>query len=359
MISRAIIKLILILIIFQTTSCGNHGPEIEIIHLPPFTNRYFKMLWNNKLPGTPTSPLFIDDSSMIVGTDEGSLHQFSLSNGSVIREIDGLNRLTGIDWFGDCIAILSYSGYLNLLDSNFNILFEEILPGNQFNPPRNVKNYLCCFNMRGTVFIIESENLRIYSIKTGNMWGTGRTGIIPTEHFIYSISGNGLWKIDIEHKKIINFRIFEQPELLTDLWVGDTLIVIANSRGEIKLVDINNMQILGQLITGLNCPLKITIANNNLYYQSKCGEVGCYELVNYSLLWKYKLQSNSYVKPLIIGDIIFTGDEEGSLYKINRWSGSVLNIKKLTDQNIIELSRYGNYLIIIGLKGGLYVLVEA
>ncbi|MGC9367596.1 MAG: hypothetical protein ACP5FK_11225 [bacterium] len=352
------IKFTAVISLLVLAGCSNPQPEPEIIHLPNINNVYFKFIWSKNLPGTPTYPLFLSDSAILVGTDEGTLHQYSLTRGELIREIGGMKRLTGIAPCKEGIAILSYSGYLDILDYNFNCTAREILPGIQFYPPVVADNYLCCYNIEGTAFIVESEQLHIYSVKTENMWGTGRTGIIAEGNSIYSISENGLWKIDVGGKTIDKSSQFDSLELLTDLWVGHELIAVSNSWGEIKLVDKHNFQILYHFITGLNCPVKTTVQDNYLYYQSNCGELGCVELVNYSLMWKYQLKGNSYTKPLVIGDIILTGDDQGYLYKLNRWSGMELNLKKITDQNIIEIVRHDRYLIIMGLKGGLYVLVE-
>lgn len=345
-------------VIFMLAGCSSPQSELEIIHLPVCNNVYFKLIWSENLQGTPTYPLFISDLVMLVGTDEGSLYQFSLVQGSLIRETGGMRRLTGIARWNEGVAALSYSGYLDILDTNFNCSAQEILPGIQFYPPVKVNNYLCCYNIEGTAFIIETEGLHIYSVQTENMWGTGRTGMMVEGNSIYSISENGLWEISVRDKTVSNRCRLDSNELLTDLWVSKYLIAVSNSWGEIKLVNKHNFQLLHRLSTGLNSPLKIIIEDNYLYYQSNCGELGCLELVNFSLMWKYQLQGNSYIKPLIIGDIILTGDDQGYLYKLNRWTGNEMNLKKITDQNIIEIVRHGKYLIIMGLKGGLYVLVE-
>ena len=228
----------------------------------------------------------------------------------------------------------------------FNYTGDEVWKFNQYTKEEKKTNPSLFMASKNDTLVIADNISRVYAvnIKDGNLlWLNNNSSpfnseikiykdrffVIDYENILHCYSlkdGRKLWSYKTE-----NVLIKSQKKL--SIIIVDNIVYFNNSIGDITALDFKKGNLIWQLPT----------QNNNIYAQSFSLKIS--DIVNYKkfiyfsnnkneffsinsrnglLNWKQKI--NSFIRPVVLEDVIVTVSLEGFLIFINRMSGDIIRI---------------------------------
>ena len=196
-------------------------------------------------------------------------------------------------------------------------------------------------------YLIVADNLAKYfmlNIETGELiWSkrnvapfNSQIKIYQDKFFITDFSntlrcfslknGDELWRV-----KTQNSLIRSQKKL--SIVIVKDIVYFNNSIGDISAVDLNNGELLWQLPTQNTLIYEssfsletsdIVTDNKSLYFSNNQNQFFSIDLDSGNFNWETKINSN--LRPIIIGNILFTISLEGYLFLIDKNKGSIIRV---------------------------------
>ncbi len=212
-------------------------------------------------------------------------------------------------------------------------------------------------------YLIVADNIAKYyilDIETGELIWTKRNiapfnsqiKIYKDKFFIIDFSntlrcfslknGDELWSV-----KTQNSLIRSQKKL--SIVIVKDIVYFNNSIGDISAVDLNSGELLWQLPTQNTLIYEssfsletsdIVTDNKSLYFSNNQNQFFSIDLDSGNFNWETKINSN--LRPIIIGNILFTVSLEGFLFLIDKNKGSIIRVTdvfdnfKLKKRNLIK-----------------------
>ena len=216
----------------------------------------------------------------------------------------------------------------------------------------NNENYLIVADNLAKYFILDIETGELIWSKRNVAPFNSQIKIYQDKFFIIDFSntlrcfslknGNELWSV-----KTQNSLIRSQKKL--SVVIVKDIVYFNNSIGDISAVDLNSGQLLWQLPTQNTLIYEssfsletsdIVTDNKSLYFSNNQNQFFSIDIDSGSFNWETKINSN--LRPIIIGNILFTVSSEGYLFLIDKNKGSIIRVTDVFDKfksknrNLIE-----------------------
>ena len=152
-----------------------------------------------------------------------------------------------------------------------------------------------------------------------------------TLHCFSLKNGDLIWKLQTE-------KSFIRSQKKTSIVISDGLIFFNNSIGDITAADINTGDLIWQTSTQPNTIYQeaysykasdLVISKNSIIFSNNKNEFFLLDKETGMIQWKQSI--NSYVRPTIIDNLIFTVSLEGYLVIIDKKSGKILRATDIFD----------------------------
>ena len=173
---------------------------------------------------------------------------------------------------------------------------------NEYPFNSNIKKY------KDKIFVIDYKNtLRCYNIK----------------------DGSECWNLQTEES-------FTIPNIKYSLIILNGNVIFSNSVGDITAVDIKTGLIIWQLPTQSSSIInetynfktsKLVSDGNSIYFSNNKNQFYSIDLKTGTTNWINDVNSN--IKPILVGNLIFTISKEGYLYLIDKNKGNIVRITDL------------------------------
>ena len=120
------------------------------------------------------------------------------------------------------------------------------------------------------------------------------------------------------------------------LLIIDEMVIFSNSVGDITSVDIETGLIIWQLPTQSSNIInetynfkisKLVSDGNSIFFSNNKNEIYSVDVKTGIVNWTNNLNSN--IKPVIVGNLIFTVSDEGYLYVIEKNKGNIIRVTDL------------------------------
>ena len=152
-----------------------------------------------------------------------------------------------------------------------------------------------------------------------------------TLHCFSLQNGNLIWKIETE-------KSFIRSQKKTSIVISDDLVFYSNSIGDITAVNINTGDLVWQTSTQPNTIYQeaysykasdLVISKNSIIFSNNKNEFFLLDKNSGMIQWKQKV--NSYVRPTVIDNLIFTVSLEGYLVILEKKSGTIIRATDIFD----------------------------
>ena len=141
--------------------------------------------------------------------------------------------------------------------------------------------------------------------------------------------GSECWKLQTENS-------FTLSNIKSSLIVLNEIVIFSNSIGDITAADIENGLIRWQLPTQSSSIInktynfkvsKLVSDGNSIFFSNNKSEFYSIDLKTGNINWINEINSN--IKPIIVGNLIFTISDEGYLYLLDKNKGNTLRVTDL------------------------------
>lgn len=216
----------------------------------------------------------------------------------------------------------------------------------------NNKNYLIAADNLAKYYMLNIETGELIWSKRNVAPFNSQIKIYQDKFFIIDFSntlrcfslknGDELWSV-----KTQNSLIRSQKKL--SIIIVKDIVYFNNSIGDISAVDLNSGELLWQLPTQNTLIYEssfsletsdIVADNKSMYFSNNQNQFFSIDLDSGNFNWETKINSN--LRPVIIGNILFTISLEGYLFLIDKNKGSIIRVTdifdnfKLKKRNLIE-----------------------
>ena len=234
---------------------------------------------------------------------------------------------------------------------NFGINKKLIWKNNFYSKNEKKQNPILYFDSDDKILIVADNIAKYYAINLINnklLWSKNSVApfnsqikIYKDKFFIIDFSntlrcfslknGNELWSV-----KTQNSLIRSQKKLSVVL-VKD-IVYFNNSIGDISAVDLNSGELLWQLPTQNTLIYEssfsletsdIVTDSKSLYFSNNQNQFFSIDIDSGNFNWETKINSN--LRPIIIGNILFTISLEGYLFLIDKNKGSIIRVTDVFD----------------------------
>jgi len=144
-------------------------------------------------------------------------------------------------------------------------------------------------------------------------------------------NGNLIWKIETE-------KSFIRSQKKTSIVISDDLVFYNNSIGDVTAVNINTGDLVWQTSTQPNTIYQesysykasdLVISKNSIIFSNNKNEFFLLDKNSGMIQWKQNV--NSYVRPTVIDNLIFTVSLEGYLVILEKKSGKIIRATDIFD----------------------------
>ena len=205
----------------------------------------------------------------------------------------------------------------------------------------NNENYLIVADNLAKYFMLNIETGEIIWSKRNVAPFNSQIKIYQDKFFITDFSntlrcfslknGDELWSV-----KTQNSLIRSQKKL--SIVIVKDIVYFNNSIGDISAVDLNSGELLWQLPTQNTLIYEssfsletsdIVTDNKSLYFSNNQNQFFSIDIESGNFNWETKINSN--LRPIIIGNILFTISLEGYLFLIDKNKGSIIRVTDIFD----------------------------
>ena len=144
-------------------------------------------------------------------------------------------------------------------------------------------------------------------------------------------NGNLIWKIETE-------KSFIRSQKKTSIVISDDVVFYSNSIGDVTAVNINTGDLVWQTSTQPNTIYQeaysykasdLVISKNSIIFSNNKNEFFLLDKNSGMIQWKQNV--NSYVRPTVIDNLIFTVSLEGYLVILEKKSGKIIRATDIFD----------------------------
>jgi outer membrane protein assembly factor BamB len=240
------------------------------------------------------------------------------------------------------IIFFDNKGSLVKFDNNSKLIWKK----NYYSKSEKKLNPVMQF-ANNTQFLVVADNIAKYymlNIETGELiWSKNNLAsfnsqikIYKDKFFVVDFSntlrcfslknGNELWNV-----KTQNSLIRSQKKL--SMVIVKDIVYFNNSIGDISAVDLNKGELIWQLPTQSSLVYEsafslessnIITDNKTLFFSNNKNQFFSIDILTGSYNWETKI--NSSVKPIMVGNILFTVSLEGYLFLIDKNNGNILRV---------------------------------
>jgi len=248
----------------------------------------------------------------------------------------------------DNLIFFDSKGSIVKFDQNSDLLWKK-----NFYNKQEKKNHPILFFAKNETTLIVADSISKYyalNIKTGEILWTKYNNApfisdikINDDKFFVVDSNNVLSCISITDGTLIwqnksENNIIKSTKKIS-IVINKDKVIFNNSVGDISALDINNGNLKWIITTGdKNTSIKpyllklseLVISKNSLIFSNNNNSFYSVNLANGLINWTQNI--NSYLRPAIVNDFIFTVTNEGYLIVIDKTTGNIIRITDIFDK---------------------------
>jgi len=274
---------------------------------------------------------------------EGVLEKIGKYNFSKFNDFDFINP--NPLFYNKNLVFYDNKGAIIFYDENQKILWEN----NFYNKSEKKIKPRLNFAVKNNILIVTDDVAKYYAINidTGELLWT-KTNIVPFNSNI-KIKDDVFYVVD--YKNILRSISIQDGSEIWNLKTEESLtksntkisivldkknIYFNNSIGDVTAVDIKSGQLVWQLPTQNNnisqnafqlSNSELVINENTIFFSNNKNEF--YSIDTATGLINWKTEISSYLKPVVIGNLVITISEKGYLYVVDKKSGNIIRINDL------------------------------
>lgn len=301
--------------------------------------------------------------------EEGKLTKYDAASGKELWQVKSKNKFSaGVGVGEGLILIGTFKGELLAYNESGHMLWQALVTSEILSPPQIQNNIVVVRTVDGRIFgldAIDGKRKWVYQGATPSLTVRSTAGITIAHGAVFAgfpggkmvamslFNGNIGWEVAVSLPRGVT-----ELERMTDITsapaVNNRLVCAAAYQGRVACFTIND----GTQVWARESSSSAGLAMDNdyVYVTEEKGVVAAYELLSGASMWKQsRLGSKKLTRPIIQGQYIVVGDDQGYVNLLRNYDGALV-ARSATDSSIIpnSASLLPDGFVVQTTKGGVY-----
>ena len=327
--------------------------------------------WKNKVSENEIASFYTayDNGAVYVADEAGKLTKFNAATGKQEWQIKTKNKFSAGVGIGDGLILIgTFKGEVLAYNESGHMLWQSSVTSEILSPPQVQNNVVAVRTVDGRIFAldaIDGKRKWIYQGATPSLTVRSTAGITLAHGAVFAgfpggkmvamslFNGNIGWEVAVSQPRGVT-----ELERMTDITsapvINNRLVCAVAYQGRIACFAINDGAYLWARESSSSAGL--VMDNDYVYVTEDNGVVAAYDLLSGASMWKQsRLGSKKLTRPVIIGQYIVVGDDQGYVNLLRNYDGALL-ARSATDGSIIHnaASVLPDGIVVQTAKGGIY-----
>lgn len=329
------------------------------------------LIWKDKVSENHIASFYTayDNGAVYTADEEGKLTKYDAASGKELWQVKTKNKFSaGVGVGEGLILIGTFKGELLAYNESGHTLWQASVTSEILSTPQVQNNIVVVRTVDGRIFgldAIDGKRKWVYQGATPSLTVRSTAGITISHGAVFAgfpggkmvamslFNGNIGWEVAVSQPRGVT-----ELERMTDITsapvVNNRFVCAAAYQGRVACFAIND----GTQIWARESSSSAGLAMDNdyVYVTEEKGVVAAYELLSGASMWKQsRLGSKKLTRPVIKGQYIVVGDDQGYVNLLRNYDGALI-ARSATDGSIIpnSASLLPDGFVVQTAKGGVY-----
>ncbi|WP_394808825.1 outer membrane protein assembly factor BamB [Nitrosomonas sp.] len=327
--------------------------------------------WKDKVSENHIASFYTayDNGAVYTADEEGKLTKYDAASGKELWQVKTKNKFSaGVGVGEGLILIGTFKGELLAYNESGHTLWQASVTSEILSTPQVQNNIVVVRTVDGRIFgldAIDGKRKWVYQGATPSLTVRSTAGITISHGAVFAgfpggkmvamslFNGNIGWEVAVSQPRGVT-----ELERMTDITsapvVNNRFVCAAAYQGRVACFAINDGAQIWARESSSSAGL--TMDNDYVYVTEEKGIIAAYELLSGASMWKQsRLGSKKLTRPIIRGQYIVVGDDQGYVNLLRNYDGALI-ARSATDGSIIQnsASLLPDGFIVQTAKGGVY-----
>ncbi|MEQ1816520.1 MAG: outer membrane protein assembly factor BamB [Nitrosomonas sp.] len=310
-----------------------------------------------------------DNGAVYTADEGGKLTKYDASSGKELWQVKTKNQFSAGVGIGEGLILIgTFKGELLAYNESGHMLWQASVTSEILSTPQVQNNIVVVRTIDGRIFgldAIDGKRKWVYQGATPSLTVRSTAGITIAHGAVFAgfpggkmvamslFNGNIGWEVSVSQPRGVT-----ELERMTDITsapvVNNRFVCAAAYQGRVACFAIND----GSQIWARESSSSAGLAMDNdyVYVTEEKGVVAAYELLSGASMWKQsRLGSKKLTTPIIQGQYIVVGDDQGYVNLLRNYDGALV-ARSTTDGSVIQnsASLLPDGFVVQTAKGGVY-----
>ncbi|ALQ51352.1 outer membrane protein assembly factor BamB [Nitrosomonas ureae] len=327
--------------------------------------------WKNKVSENEIASFYVvyENDAVYSADEAGKLTKYEATTGKQLWQVKTKHRFSAGVGVGEGLVLLgTFKGEVLAYNESGHMLWQASVTSEILSPPQVQNNIVVVRTVDGRIFgldAIDGKRKWIHQGATPPLTVRSTAGITLSHGAVFAgfpggkmvamslFNGNIGWEVAVSHPRGVT-----ELERMTDITsvpvVSDRLVCAVAYQGRVACFAINDGTQIWTRESSSSAGL--VMDSDYVYVTEDKGIVSAYDLLSGASVWKQsRLGSKKLTKPVIKGQYIVVGDDQGNVNLLRNYDG-VLIARSATDGSMIQnpASPLPDGFVVQTAKGGVY-----
>ncbi len=327
--------------------------------------------WKNKVSENEIASFYVayENGAVYSAEEAGKLTKYEAATGKQLWQVKTKHRFSAGVGIGEGLILIgTFKGEILAYNESGHMLWQASVTSEILSPPQTQNDIVVVRTVDGRIFgldAIDGKRKWIYQGATPPLTVRSTAGITLAHGAVFAgfpggkmvamslFNGNIGWEAAVSHPRGVT-----ELERMTDITsapvVNDRLVCAVAYQGRVACFAINDGTQIWARESSSSAGL--VMDSDYVYVTEDKGIVAAYDLLSGASVWKQsRLGSKKLTKPVIEGQYIVVGDDQGNVNLLRNYDG-VLIARSATDGSMIQnsASPLPDGFVVQTAKGGVY-----
>lgn len=310
-----------------------------------------------------------DNGAVYVADEAGKLTKYNAATGKQEWQVKTKNKFSAGVGVGDGLILIgTFKGEVLAYNESGHMLWQAPVTSEILSPPQVQNNVVVVRTVDGRIFALDALDGKrkwIYQGATPSLTVRSTAGITLAHGAVFAgfpggkmiamslFNGNIGWEVAVSHPRGVT-----ELERMTDITsapvVNNRFVCAVAYQGRVGCFAINDGAHIWSRESSSSAGL--VMDNDYVYVTEDNGVVAAYDLLSGASMWKQsRLGSKKLTRPIITGQFIVIGDDQGFVNLLRNYDGALV-ARSATDGSVIHnaASLLPDGFAVQTAKGGVY-----
>jgi outer membrane protein assembly factor BamB len=307
--------------------------------------------WKDKVSENQIASFYVvyDNGALYAADEAGKLTKYDVATGKQLWQIKTKNKFSAGVGIGEGLILVgTFKGEVLAYNESGHMLWQTPVTSEILSPPQVQDNIVVVRTVDGRIFgldAIDGKRKWIYQGATPSLTVRSTAGITISHGAVFAgfpggkmvamslYNGNVGWEVAISQPRGVT-ELERMTDITSSPVVNNRFVCAVAYQGRVACFAINDGSLIWARESSSSAGL--TMDNDYVYVTEDKGIVAAYDIISGAGMWKQsKLGSKKLTRPIIKGQYIVVGDDQGYVTLLRNYDG-VMVARSATDGSLIQ-----------------------